>query len=258
VQALLDAGDGHREAGRYDAARPLLTEAREVCERRLGPADPEYASAYNSLGILERYTGQPAAADLAYARAEAACRQHGDGGTDLASILHNRASLAHLEGRLGDARALITEAMALRAADVGARAEDQVVLAAILSAEGEFEQAEALMVDAERLLVDGSPRGEVHRVHLLADRALLAHGRGDLVDARRQYAAAREVTARVLGPRHPQVAVVLANSACCAADLGDDRAARAEAEAALELFAAHGADLLPSAALARQLLAESR
>jgi tetratricopeptide (TPR) repeat protein len=139
VQARLDIADALVGSGDLTSAGEVLLDALAQARATLGEDDPDTASAWNSLGMWHRYRGDVEGAADAYARAHQILEQ-GDAGDDLASVLHNEASLAHLRRDLAEAEVLIQRAMSLRVDDF-ARAGDLGVLAAILADDDRFDEA---------------------------------------------------------------------------------------------------------------------
>jgi tetratricopeptide (TPR) repeat protein len=255
VHCLLEVADCHREAAMYAPAGVLLDEALTLARHRLGEDDPDTGSAWNSLGMWLRCRGEGAAATDAYANAQSIYEKAADA-AELASVLHNQASIAHLSGHLERAEELMRRALAMRAAATADTTPDDAVLAAILTDQGRFEQAAAIYQRAKAGLARVHGNDSIELTYLMANEAVLAHRRGRLVEATLLYATALTASEAHLGPAHPQTGVVMANSATLAADLGDPQLARQHAERARAILAGTVSDELPSLKLAEQILAD--
>jgi tetratricopeptide (TPR) repeat protein len=252
VQALCDNADFERERGQLLIGRPLLEEALEVAIANLGAADADTAGAWNSLGLWHRYYGDLDAARDAYERALTAYEQIHNAAAR-AAVLHNMASLEHLEGRPQAAEATIRQAMALRQPGDPELTGDVGVLASVLADLGRCEEAADAYDQVETALGAHAPVSEV--AFLESNRAVLAHRRGWLREAEDRYLAALEAAERAFGPSHPQAGVVLANLAVMVAQRGDRANAAALAARAMAVLAATVSDQLPSLQLARAVLA---
>ncbi|HMD46075.1 MAG TPA: tetratricopeptide repeat protein [Acidimicrobiales bacterium] len=252
VQALLDAGDFRRAAGRLNEAGPPLTEALTLACTELGPADPDTGSAWNSIGMWHRYRGELDEARHAYGQAAQVFGVVG--GDDHAGVLHNLASLEHLAGNLEMAEALIRQALALRDPDGPQRAGDLGVLAVVLAESGQYAEAAVAYEEARARILNDHGEESAEFAYLLANEAVLHHRRGDLVRAEAGYAQALRLTETLLGPEHPQTAAVLANSAQLAADRGDQPRAAEQARRAVRILAGRVAPDLPSLRSAHAVL----
>jgi tetratricopeptide (TPR) repeat protein len=250
VQALCDMGDLDRDDGRLESARSALEEAVGLARERLGPNDPDTASAWNSLGMWYRYHGDLPAAASAYRSARSAHELTKDV-CGQATVLHNIASLEQLNGRAVDAEATIRRALAPRPLGDPGAAADLGVLAVVMTELGSYEEAARIYGQVRVLLGTGADPREL--AYLDANEAALAHRHGDFDLAKRQYAAALSATESAFGTEHHLVGVVAANAASLAADIGDTFWATALAGEAVDVL--NGAsEQLPSLRLAREIL----
>jgi tetratricopeptide (TPR) repeat protein len=252
VQALCDAADFERERGCLVPGRRWLAEAVEVAVVHLGAADPDTAGAWNSLGMWHRYHGDLEAARAAYDRALAAYELSVDA-LGRATVLHNVASLEHLQGRPLEAEATIRQGMTLRPPGDADLTGDVGVLAAILADLGHFEEAADAYEQVEAALGAHAPASEV--AFLEANRAVLAHRRGRLEEAEERYRAALDTAERAFGPSHPQTGAVLANFAVLREQQDNGAEASALAARAVAVLAGTVSEQLPSLELARAVLA---
>jgi tetratricopeptide (TPR) repeat protein len=253
VQALCDVADCERERGQFSRGRPLLDEALEVAVGELGPADPDTAAAWNSLGMWYRYYGYLDGARAAYQNALSAYDRDGPG---RAAVLHNLASLQQLDGHPREAEATIGRAMALRQPGDPGLTGDVGVLAAVLADLGRYEEADEAY-DQVRVRLGAAPAPE-ELAYLEANRAVLAHRHGCLAEAAARYRAALAATEQAFGPAHAQTGVVLANAAALAEDQGKLAEAAVLAARAVAVLAASVSERLPSLGLARSVLADCR
>jgi tetratricopeptide (TPR) repeat protein len=253
VQALCDAADFERECGRPAAGTPKLYEAVELAVSALGACDPDTASAWNSLGLCRRYLGDFDGAGDAYRRALGACSQ----GRDIkgqAAVLHNIASLEQLAGNPATALTTIGQAMAHRHTGDPDRTGDVGVMAAVLADLGRYDDAAA----AYQLVCDslGSKPCPAEAAHLHANRAVLAHLRGNLGEAQMRYSVAVTEAERVFGPSHFHVGAMLANAALLAADQGRADRARTTAGRAVQVLEGNVSEEFPSLQLARAVVGQ--
>jgi tetratricopeptide (TPR) repeat protein len=205
--------------------------------------------------MWHRYHGDFRAARSAYERALAAygCNQDAPG---QAAVLHNVASLEHLEGQPLGAEATIRQAMALRQPGDAELAGDVGVLAAILADLDRFEEAADAYEQARAGLGPNPPLSEV--AFLEANRAVLAHQRGQHPEAEERYRAALDAAERAFGPSHAQTGVVLANLAALCQQQGSHKQAAALAARAVAVLAGTVSDQLPSLKLARAVQADCK
>lgn len=255
VQALLEVGDVQRAAGSYDAARVLIDEALcRACDR-LGTADSDTASAYNSLGVWARYRGEVDLARDAYRQALDITTRAGDQ-AGMAGVLHNAASLEQLAGNAPEALALIQQAMALRADDERGRDADRGVWAVILTDLGQFTAAAGIYTElAERTASRYGPLSE-EVMYLRANEAVLLHRIGDLVGAQILYDHALGASERLFGPNHPQTATICVNSAQLALEAGSETEAFGLAERAASILRPLVTADLPALAAADRVLSD--
>jgi tetratricopeptide (TPR) repeat protein len=235
--------------------RPLLEEAVQLAAVYLGGDDPDTAGAWNSLGLWHRYHGDLEAARAAYDHALAAYDQTQDA-SGRAAVLHNVASLEHLDGRPLEAEATIRQVMALRPPSDAGLTGDVGVLAAILADLGRFEEAEDAYELVQAALSAHHPASEV--AFLAANRAVLAHRWGRFEEAEGRYWAAVDAAVRAFGASHPQAGVVLANFAVLREEQGNGAEAGALAARAAVVLGKTVSDQLPSLRLARAVLASCR
>ena len=229
VQARLDLGDALVGLGQYDAAGALLEQAVLSAERDLGLCDADTASAFNSLGMWHRYRGNLAQAAAAYAQAQLILEEQG--GEDLAAVLHNRASLAHLASDLAEAEQLIEHAISVRGPG-GDVAGDLGVLAAVLADQGRFEEAQRTYDRSRTAMMERHGSDSPELVFLAANEAVLSHRRQRTREAASRYQSALDQSVLVLGADHPHTGEVLANMAAFHEEIGQmdlahDAAARA-------------------------------
>ena len=249
VQVLLETANAARRAGDFDAARPLIDEA--IARADGGEMDEELAQAHNCLGIWARYRGEFALAREAYTTS-LRILDRDPNPLERANVLHNLASLEHLDARPGPALELIDTALALRRDDA-AREVDDAVRAAILIDLARYAEAGDLFRSLEERLTRrwGSESGEL--MHLNANWAVLEHLQGNLAAARDRYAAVIAAAERLNGPGHPDAAVIYANAAHLALTDGDRDTAWAYAQQALHGLEGRATADLPSLRLARQV-----
>lgn len=249
VQVLLEAANAARRAGDFDSARPLIDEAIDRSDG--GEMDEELAQAHNCLGIWGRYRGEFALAREAYTTA-LRILDRDPNPLERANVLHNLASLEHLDARPGPALELIDTALALRRDDA-AREVDDAVRAAILIDLDRYAEAGDLFRSLEIRLTRRWGPDSAELMHLNANWAVLEHLQGDLPAARERYAAAIAAAERLNGPGHPDAAVIYANAAHLALTDGDRDTAWSYAQQALYGLEGRASADLPSLRLAQQV-----
>jgi tetratricopeptide (TPR) repeat protein len=206
--------------------------------------------------MWHRYRGEIGHALGAYEEARAILESDGEPG-DLASVLHNQASLAHLSGDLLTAQTLINQAIALRD-DPNDTIDDLGVLAVVLADEDRFDDAQAVYDRARSLIIDQRGSDNPELVFLAANEAVLSHRRGYTDEAELRYREALGASERILGIDHPHTGEVLANLAAFheAADNQDE--AHRLATRAISILTACVDVTHPSLQLARAVHEASR
>ena len=251
--ALLDGGD-------RPGARAVLTTTLELCERTLGPDDPDAAGVHNMLGIVGKFMGTFDDAAAHYARALEIYQDHDGVPGVIATLHHNLGGLAHSRGDLDTAERETRRALELHTASHGAThpdtAADRGQLAAILSELGRHDEAER---ELRRTADDfaaayGPDHVEVAIAHTALGAALHRAGRLDEADAAyRQGLTARE---RTQGATHPMLAPTLLNLSALCEQRGSPSEARAYAQRAVDVLAGAVTADHPHRIAAQQRLAE--
>ena len=151
--AIFDRGD-------YDAAEALFREALAIRRRTFGPSHPQLAVTLNNLAYplreQKRYPEAIAAMDEALALAIPA---QGDDSGAVALYRTNLARIYLAKGDASSAEPLLRRSLDVRlrlyGADDWRAATTQSLLGAALTGERRFEEAEAMLRAAERVLKDG-------------------------------------------------------------------------------------------------------
>jgi tetratricopeptide (TPR) repeat protein len=256
AQACLDLADVHVALGDYAVAGEFLTDALNRARAELGDQDPDTASAWNSLGMWHRYRGAVSDAAQAYEEAGRILESNGSN-ADLAAVLHNRASLAHLTGDLSTAETLINDAISLRS-DVDETIDDLGVLAVVLADQDHFDAAQGVYDRARSLINDRRGPDDPELVYLAANEAVLSYRRGRPNEAERRYRQAIAESDRLLGPDHPHTGEVLANVAALYESLNDQDEAHRTAARAISILAPCVDPSHPSLRLAQEVLEATR
>jgi tetratricopeptide (TPR) repeat protein len=251
VQASLELADLQVVLGDYAVAGELLADALTQARAELGEQDLDTASAWNSLGMWHRYRGEMREAATAYERAGQILESSG-ATSDLAAVLHNRASLAHLSGDLTTAEALINQAIALRS-DVSDAVDDLGVLAVILADEDRFDAAQDAYDRARSMIIEQRGPDDPELVYLAANEAVLFHRRGPFDEAEGRYRAAIAASERQLGTDHPHTGEVLANLAALYESSGNASSAHRTAARAIAILSVCVDPSHPSLRLAHEV-----
>lgn len=235
LAARITSAQEHVRAGDYPAAAKVLRTAIAAAEAALGPDAVECATLLNQLGMVGKFAGDFAEAEVAYRRALVVQIGRGDAGAMTADILHNLAGLAHARGDAGSALALARRGIDVRrglpSPNAGRLAGDRAALAAILIDLGRHAEARAML---HELLRGGRPR---------YDTAVALHNLGSSQYHQRSFGRAAITLHRALrlkraelGPRHPDLAITLYNLGRCLESLGWRRLARRHWRRALALL----------------------
>jgi len=218
-RALVSLGDVHRRAGRYPDATAALNRACEVLDgSALGAALTVLAITCKELGDF------PEAARL-YERVRHIHEETRPTPAEAATLQHNLAGLAFAQEAYERAEVHARQAVALRgrAAAVD-QAADLAVLGAVLGARGQHREARACLERAYDVCRRARPpRRYEMAVHLHTLAATLEHDDPERAEA--LYRQALALKEHLLGPEHPEVAVVCNNLA----GLLNDRQRTAEA-----------------------------
>ncbi len=250
-------GAAARVDGRYAEARDYLQRAIDLVDRHdsaIGPNDSANPSAelahltvdlLNELGMVGKFAGWFEEASAAYDRA----MDTEQGSSEprpakVASLLHNRAGLAHAQGRFVEAdqfaRAGLLIRRTLSPADPVGQACDEVALAGILVSIGSAESLdEALRItdgarapdEAGRRAEESASAGTLLAAALglehpevlvaVSIRAAALHRRGrpeDMFEAEDHYRWVIAAKERVLGDHHPDLVPTLVNLATLLVD----------------------------------------
>jgi tetratricopeptide (TPR) repeat protein len=239
VALLIHKGNSQRLAANYDEAALTLSHALAIAEQTAG-SQPLSAGPLNALGILAKDRGHYEDAQVYYDRALSLLASSGTAVSDLASVYHNFAGLAHVQGRFAEAEEPAREAIRLRRAsdtpDPAGLAADLSVLGAILAGQERLEDAVAVL--SEALTLWRSRYGDRHY-----EVAVQLDNLAAIMQSQRKYpqaeSALREALAikqRVLGNQHPEIATLLNNLATVYSDTDRIREAKDCYDTAIKIF----------------------
>ncbi len=239
ANACINLAHARLAKGDTPAARALYTRALAAV-----PDHPVVASAYASLGKIELYAGEVAAARAHLERAVAVSEALG---SDHPYVGAHLLGLADLYAQVGDparrptidrALAILTEPTLARAAALGLRADLRLDEADLAGARADFEAARALVAASS-----AHDPGDLDSYD--ASLALIDVEEGRYASARARIDAAIAGAAARLGAAHPDVAMLRAHRARIRMAQGETREARTEYETALATMeAAWGPDSL--------------
>ena len=204
--------DLHRRGGRYAEAAAALTAARRLVPR----PDPTIVML---LGVLAKEQGRFGEAARHFAGLARARLSH----PDAAALQHHLGELANAEYRFTDAERHARQALLLRRADPAATAadvaQDVAVLAAAAAGRHRYDEARRLFGQAIAACRAARPTRHYElavRLHSLAGNE---HDCGNFAAAEPLYLEALAIKHQLLGPAHPEVALIMTNLAILLRDL---------------------------------------
>jgi tetratricopeptide (TPR) repeat protein len=209
--ALAGLGDCHRRAARYSAAAQALTRALRLAGEHPGPT----AAAMTSLGIMAKDLGSYDEAAHWYARVAALHQAAGVRPGDAATLQHNLAGLEYARARYPRAESHARRALALRrqapdATDVDVATDLAVLAAAVARQQRPGEARDMLTRALSACHAARPPRRHEIAVHLHG-LAGIEHASGHPAAAESLYRQALRLRQELLGPDHPEVALVSHN-----------------------------------------------
>jgi tetratricopeptide (TPR) repeat protein len=213
-----------RIEARYEEADHVYEQAIAAASRQ--PPEPGSLSVADLLtqrGILYKEIGRYAEAERFYRCALAIVdREAAPGDTRLADLYHNLGGLEHARRRPARGEGFARRAVEVRVEALGGDhadvAADVAALAAILDAQGKYDEAEPLYQRA--LAIFRRHRFDFDTAVNLNNLAALYQARGEAERPERLYKRALSIKERVFGPRHPEVATTLNNLALLYKALG--------------------------------------
>lgn len=232
-------GNLRRIEGDPASAEAFLSDALALAESAFPHDRLRVASALNALGLLykdlARFDDARAFYERALSLVDAAAESH-----DVATVYHNLGGIEHARQNFAAGEPFARKGLEIRRRlsdrDDVALATDMVALAAILDGQRKFEEAEALYVDALRIL-DGDPESNAGEIAVALNDLGAHYAQRDQIDrADDLLVRAAELKARTLGPRHPDVAVTLNNLAIVHKRRGDVARAASLYQDAVSIF----------------------
>jgi tetratricopeptide (TPR) repeat protein len=213
---LNEVGSHWSDLAEWGRAEPLLRQALEIAESRLGPMAPQVGVCLNSLATLLLATNRLTEAEPLLRRAPAIDETLlGSEHPNVVTSLSNLASLLEAEGKNAEAEAMMRRALVMTEETFGPKhpylAKCLNNLATLLRTTNRFAEAEALTRRALAIMERcfGSEHPNVATgLNNLAD-VLFATGR--YVEAEPPYRRALAINERSYGPDHPSVAAGLSN-----------------------------------------------
>lgn len=159
---------------------------------------------------------------------------------DVATLYHNLGGIEHARGDYATAEPLARSAVDMRMQLLGpgrpAVAADMVALAAILDGLERFDEAEAMYVEALRVL-EREPEANALEIAVALNNLGAQHLQRGLFDSAEGLLGRAAVLKRsLLGPDHPDVAVTINNLALLSKKRGNYPQAAALYDEAVEIF----------------------
>lgn len=213
-----------------DQARPQLTLALALARTVHGAEHPAVAQALHDLGLLEKASGDPRAAESLYTQAlDQERRLLGTASPQYAETLNDLGVLLRTTGRLEPAETALREALELRravlsrqqegaAGDVAQQrksikdvATTMTNLASVLKNRGDYQPAEALYREALDSFREVLGPEHYHVAVAANNLALLLSDTGRYQDAEALYLEGLAIRRQVFGNQHAAVATGLNN-----------------------------------------------
>jgi tetratricopeptide (TPR) repeat protein len=172
------------------------------------------------LGVLATDTGRFGEAARHYASLARTRLSH----SDTATLHHNLAGLANAEYRYAEAEQHARQALLLRRADPRATAvdvaRDVAILAAAFAGQHRHDEARDLFGQVMAACRAAQPIRHYEVAACLYNLAGIEQDCGDLAAAELLYRQALAIKQRLIGPVHPEVALIMNNMAILLRDLG--------------------------------------
>jgi tetratricopeptide (TPR) repeat protein len=203
----------HRRGGRYAAATAALTAARDL----VGRHDPAIVML---LAVIAKDQGRLGEAAMRLGRLERARLT----ASEAAALEHHLADLANAQYRFVAAEEHARRALRLRRSDPRSTAvdvaQDVAVLAAAVAGQHRYDEARFLFGRALAACRAAQPARRYEIAGHLHNLAGIEHDCGRLAVAEVLYREALAIKRSLLGPAHPEVALLLTTLAILLRDLG--------------------------------------
>ncbi|HEV2377593.1 MAG TPA: tetratricopeptide repeat protein [Streptosporangiaceae bacterium] len=211
ARVLVSLGDAHRRSGQYRQATETLQRACGL----LGDTEPSLlAAALTTLAITHKEAGEFGQAHRLYKWVQQIRQESGASTGQQADLHHNLAGLAYAEQYYEQAEQHAREALALRRA-AGANAvglaPERAVLAAALAARHRYGEARLELEGALAACRASQPPRRYEIAVQLHTLAAVEQACGLADRAESLYREALALKEDLLGPGHPEVALILNN-----------------------------------------------
>ncbi len=249
IRRLHRDGEACRVQGQFDKAERVFRLALTLVDDHGLDHHPVATSVMNSLGVLYKFTGAFDQSERFYHVVRSRLEASGDR-RGLAGVYHNLGGLEHARGRAEQGEVFARHGLAVREEVMGPDhpevAADLAALAAILDAQGRFEESLPLYRRALRILhrhgdfrreLDAVGQSETQEIAVIVNNlGAVWFRRGDFRKARAAYRRALFLKEQSLGAKHPDVAVTLNNLAILHKRLGELEAAESLALRSLDIL----------------------
>ncbi len=213
-----------RAASRLPEARAALEEVLRGYTALVGPDAGETLSTLDVLAAVATDEGEYGRAQDYLDRALPVARARlGDHHPRTAAMIHTAGNVAYWRGDLDRARALLTEAVAIRRAAPGQALELSAAVGALGSIElarGQLEVATAHLEESLAIVEHELGPDHPEAATAISEQGGARHQLGDHAGALALNRRALAIRERALGPEHPDVAVSLVNIAVESKALG--------------------------------------
>jgi len=208
-----------------DAAEPLIIEAKNIWEKKLGREDQMYAWGLANLAMLYSARGRYAeAVPLLIEAKEIRLKVLGNEAPEYAMSLNNLATVYFHLGRYVDTETLLLESIGINLKTEGGENADYALglnnLAFLYKVMGRYSEAERLYLQASTLFEKTLGRAHPEYAMSLNNLAALYFEKGRYAEAEPLFIEAKDIREKALGHAHPDYAESLNNLASLHKSLG--------------------------------------
>jgi CHAT domain-containing protein len=218
AKIITSLGNFYYDMGQFEKAEPLYVEAKNIREKALGKAHPEYANSLNNLAILYEDMGQYEKAELLYIESKNIREKAlGKADPDYANSLNNLATLYMDMEQYEKAEPLYIEAKNIQEKVLGKAHPDYASslnnLAALYKDMGQYEKAVPLYIEAINIREKVLGKAHPEYANSLNNLAIIYNYMGEYEKVEPLYIEAKNIREKALGKVHRYYASSLDNLA---------------------------------------------